>query len=70
MLKRFIVALSVAAAALLLPIAGGSQPADTTVSATGESEATTAPAHPVHVTPGTTTGGTRLSDPKDSSWGS
>lgn len=77
MLKRFVIALSVTASALLLP-ATAAQAADGTVTAatTGESGAATTtgvrqirtPSGAV-VTVGTSTGGIRLSDPTDSSWG-
>lgn len=79
MLKRFVIALSVTASALLLP-ATAAQAADATVTATattpGESgAATTTAVRQIHtpsgvvVTVGTTTGGLRVSDPSDSSWG-
>ncbi len=80
MLKRFVIALSVTASALLLP-ATAAQAADgvaavtATTATTGESGAATTTGRPIGtpsgavVTVGTTTGGIRLSDPSDSSWG-
>ncbi|WP_328787608.1 MULTISPECIES: hypothetical protein [unclassified Streptomyces] len=79
MLKRYVIALSVTAAALLLP-AGAAQAADGTTDATtvttttgGEDTTTQTPRQIVTpsgrvVTVGTTTNG-RLRDINDSSWG-
>ncbi|MFF4387282.1 MULTISPECIES: hypothetical protein [unclassified Streptomyces] len=79
MLKRYVIALSVTAAALLLP-AGAAQAADgipdaTTVTTTTGGEGTTTQTPRQIVTPsgrvvtvGTTTNG-RLRDINDSSWG-
>ncbi|WKD31363.1 hypothetical protein [Streptomyces xanthophaeus] len=81
MLKRYVIALSMAASALLLPAAGVAQAADDTSAATtvttstgGEGGTTTqtprqivAPGGRV-VTVGTTLGG-RTRDTADSSWG-
>ncbi|MFB6824050.1 hypothetical protein ACFCXA_20935 [Streptomyces virginiae] len=80
MFKRYAIALSVTAAALLLPAAGTAQAADgdtaaTTVTTTTGGEATTTQTPRQIVTPsghvvtvGTTTNG-RLRDINDSSWG-
>lgn len=81
MLKRFVIALSVTASALLLP-ATAAQAADetaavtATAATTGEGgAATTTEVRQIHtpsgavVTVSTTTGGIRLNDPTDSSWG-
>ncbi|MFD9482415.1 MULTISPECIES: hypothetical protein [Streptomyces] len=81
MLKRYVIALSVAAAALLLPAAGVAQAADdtpvaTTVTTTtgGEGGTTTQTPRQIVlpggrvVTVGTTQGG-RTRDTADSSWG-
>ncbi|MCX4775395.1 hypothetical protein [Streptomyces sp. NBC_01264] len=82
MLKRFVIALSVAASALLLPAAGVAQAADDTPATTtattatgGENSTTTPPTHQI-VTPDgrvftVNTGalGQRGRDTADSSWG-
>ncbi|MFG2483561.1 MULTISPECIES: hypothetical protein [Streptomyces] len=81
MLKRYVIALSVAASALLLPAAGAAQAADgdtatTTVTTTTGGEGSTTTQTPRQivtsngrvVTVGTTLGG-RTRDTADSSWG-
>ncbi|MFA7767386.1 hypothetical protein ACGFNX_33190 [Streptomyces sp. NPDC048723] len=81
MLKRYVIALSVAASALLLPAAGVAQAADGTSAATtvttttgGEGGTTTQTPRQIVtpsgrvVTVGTTLGG-RTRDTADSSWG-
>ncbi|WP_327302210.1 hypothetical protein OG730_00625 [Streptomyces sp. NBC_01298] len=81
MLKRFVIALSVAASALLLPAAGVAQAADdtsttTATTATGGESSTATPTTRQIVTAdgraftvGTGSLGTRNRDTADSSWG-